>query len=1124
MFKGEIVKTRERGTLSGWFTRLTLLAFLTLVGWTGASAQSFVVSGTVTDEAGEPMIGVTVVEKGNASNGVATNADGQYQLKVQATSTLDFSYIGCYPLSVAVNDRHNIDVVMKENAQNLDEVVVVAYGTQKKSSITGAISQVGSADIDRRPVSSVTSALEGASSGISVTGVVGNPGSDPSITIRGVGSVTAGSYPLIVVDGVPYDGNISDISPDDIESMSVLKDAASCALYGNRASNGVILLTTKKSKVKKPTFTFKTTQGWYERGQSDYDRTDARQFMEVEYANMYNGYIGTQKLDRTNAADMASARQYTINNLLNRLYINIFDKPVSEMFDADGKMNGNVNILSGYQDDLDWYDQAIRKGYRSEYGVTGSGATDHSDYYFSMGYLKENGYTKNSGFERFTGRASININPRTWFKAGLQMNASHQRSNYSDGDSSSDSGSTTNPFRTYRVMAPIYPVHIHDVNTGEYLLDVDGGKQYDPGYYFETGADGKPVQINTRNQLVDLNSIYESQVNSYKRTRNTTNSIAYADIILPYGFVATVKGNLSTSNSEWNDYGSSIIGGSAKGDHGKLSKYIYNRKTWAFQQQLNWNHAYGKHHVSVLLGHENYGYSQDYTYARKKDVNVEGTVAFTNFSTITDLEGYQDNYRTESYLARAQYNFNDKYNLEGSFRRDGSSRFSKDVRWGNFGSIGANWVFTAEDFMKGQNWITNGKLRANWGQVGNDAAADYYAYYSLYEVSTKGGDPSYVLSQLGATDLKWETSESWGAAIEARLFNRWNLSVEYYDKRNKDLIFDVDNPASAGSISFGAPGSYVQMNLGSISNRGFEINTDVDVYTDKDWHINIAANLTTLKNKVTKLPSQYADGMLNGSQKIVEGKSRYEWFMYHWAGVDMMDGMSLYDANLDDYHVVGADGNIIGGTYEDGELVSTALKAADYKCIDGKYYVNNTTYAKKDFRGSALPTVYGSVTANIGWKNFNLSAMMTYSAGGKLRDGVYSSLMGTGSVQNYHVDILNSWNGVPAGMTETSAGRINPDINPVIDANYDSYNNASSDRWLTSRNYVCFKNLNISYRLPKSVLKPLTLNSAQIYFSAENLVTSTKRTGLAATQYMSGNVYNVMPNPRVYTFGLNVSF
>lgn len=1109
--------------------RLASILFLLLltIGAVSASAQSFNVSGTVSDESGEPIPGVSVMIKGT-SNGIATDIDGHYSLTVTKGATLTFSYIGCLTQSIAIGDRRVIDVTMKEDIEALDEVVVVAYGTQKKSSITGAISQINAKDIEARPVSSVTSALEGASSGISVTGAVGQPGSDATISIRGVGTVNGSNSPLIVLDGVPYDGNISDLSPDDIESMSVLKDAASCALYGNRASNGVILLTSKKSKVKKPTFTFKTTQGWYERGMSDYDTVDPYQFMEIEYANMYNNYISVNNLDRTSATDRAAAHQYTIQSIVpNRTKINIFNVADEDLFDENGKIANGVSINPLYGEDLDWYDQSIRKGYRAEYAFSGSGATDHSDYYFSVNHLTEDGYTKDSGFKRFTGRAAINITPRNWFKAGLSVNASHQKTNNSSGDQSGDdSSSTTNPFYFYRVIAPIYPVHLHDVNTGEYILDEDGNKQYDPGYYNAIDpATGRETEITTRDQLSANHSIWESELNHDRRIRNTVNATAYTDFILPYGFTLTLKGNISTRNSERSNYGSSIIGGSAKGSNGSLSKYIYNYKTWTFQQQLTWNHTYGPHYINVLLGHENYAYSRDYTYGRKTDVNLEGLAVFSNFNTIGSLNGYRDRYRTESYLARVQYTFNDRYNIEGSFRRDGSSRFAKDHRWGNFGSVGANWLFTSEDFMKDQTWITNGKLRANWGQVGNDAGAGYYSYYNLYDSSeTKGGDAAYTISQLAASDLKWETGESWGVGLEARLFNRWNLSVEYYDKRNKDLLFDVYNPISAGGTSSSSPESTVTKNLGTISNRGIEINTDVTIFSNKDWTVNLAANLTTLSNKIIKLPEQNKDGIVSGSQKIVEGRSRYEWYTYHWAGVDMMDGMSLYDADLENYHIVADDGSIIGGTYENGSLVSSELDAEDYKLINGKYYVNTTTYAKRDFRGTALPSVYGSFTGNVSWRNFSLSVMMTYSLGGKVLDSSYASLMSTSSsyVRNYHVDLLNSWSGVPEGMTETSPDRINSDINPVIDA-ANTYNNATSDRFLISRNYVQLKNINFTYRLPKSILKPLTLSSASVYFSAENVVTSTKRKGLAVSQYLSGYVYNMMPIPRVYTFGINVT-
>lgn len=1094
-----------------------------------ASAWARVIQGFVYDASDkEPIVGASVLVNGT-NIGAATDIDGRFQFDVPAkANTVTVSYVGMATQEVKITD--NMAIYLTTAVENLDEVVVVAYGTQKKSSITGAISQVNAKDIETRPVSSVTAALEGSTSGVSVTGSYGQPGTDATISIRGVGTVTGSNSPLVVVDGVAYGGNISDLNPEDIESMSVLKDAASCALYGNRASNGVILITTKKSKSQRPTFTFKTNQGWYKRGTPEYDRVNPRQFMNIEYKNMFNGYLSKEGLDRTDPVAAAAAAEYVSGNIVkDRLITNIWNVGDYDLYGSDGLLVANASILPGYVDDLDWFDQGIRTGYRAEYMFTGSGGNDFSDYYFSVGYLDENGYMKDSGFSRLSGRAVVNIKPRSWFKSGLSVNASHQKINNTAGDQDgSNSTTTTNPFYFSRYIAPIYPVHLHDPATGAYMLDGNGNYMYDPGFYSYVDENGNTQEVATRSQLANNHSIWESEVNHDRRVRNTVNAIAYADFILPYGFTATIKGNLNTSNQERSSYGSSLIGGAAKGgaESGKQAKTIYNYSRWTLQQQVNWNQTYGKHFVNVLLGHENYSYSRDYTYARKTGVKVEGNESLSNFNTPTDINGYKDRYRTESYLARAQYNYDDRYNLEGSFRRDGSSRFASQSRWGNFGSIGANWVFTNEDFMKGVTWLTNGKLRANWGQVGNDQGSDYYAYYALYESGTKGGQSAYVMSQLAALDLKWETGESWGLGLEARLFNRWNLSVEYYDKRNKDLLFDVYNPISAGGTSFDYAESTITKNLGTISNRGIEINTDVNIFTNKDWTVNLAANLTTLSNKILKLPEQNKDGIVSGSYKIVEGRSRYEWYTYHWAGVDMLDGQSLYDANLVDYHIESPDGSIIGGSYDaDGQLVSTALKDGDWKCINGKYYVNNTTYGEKDFRGTTLPKVYGSFTPSIRFRDFSLSAIFTYSLGGKVMDYGYSSLMNpsTTSVRNYHVDLLNSWDGAPAGMTENSADRINPNINPEINSSLSTWNNSTSDRWLVSRNYLALKNLNFAYRLPKSVTRVLDLSVVQFTFSAENVFTCTKRRGLQAQQSLSGGVYNSIPPARVFTFGLSVT-
>lgn len=1192
------------------------LLFVCLFLVTG-TAMAKIVKGRVIDSSDkEPVIGASVFIK-STKQGTITDVDGKFSLDVpNDVKTILVSFVGMVTREVPITPGEMIIELTADN-HTLDEVVVVAYGSQKKSSITGAITQVKSDELLKRPVTSVSSALEGSTPGITVTGNYGSPGSDPTVLIRGIGTVNGSTAPLYVIDGVPYGGNISDLNMDDIETMSILKDAASTALYGNRASNGVILITTKKSKSDRVQFNFKTNQGWYERALPEYERTNPFQFMEVEFQNAANNYIYNGG-DPTNKDEILKHVNATL--IPDRLYSNIFNKDDDKLFTLDGKMVPDAAIISGYADDLDWFDQASRKGYRQEYQLSGSGATTKSDYMFSLSYLDENGYMKDSGFDRLTGRLAINVKPVKWLRAGLSINASHQKLQNTSNGVGDGSSSINNPFYFCRYMAPIYPVHSHymesgtiydsagnplQVNKGDYVLDGAGAPQWDGGSYTAYDEFGNLVEYVTRNQNRDRHVIWESELNNNRTTRNTLNSIGYVDLILPYGFTATVKANLNTRNTDNFDYDNATIGdargtlnadGSISGRNGALNKTLYTYKNWTLQQQLRWNMTFGdKHNIDALVGHENYSYQYDYTYTGKTNEAFPNKYALSNFSEMASISGYKSRYRTESYLARVQYGYDNRYNLEASFRRDGSSRFAKDSRWGNFGSIGANWVFSNEEFMKKYTWLNDGKLRASWGQVGNDAGSGYYAYYGLYGSWTQNSKPAYVVNQNPAYDLHWETGESWGVAVESRLFNRLNLTVEYFDKRNKDLIFSVYAPNSAGGTSTGSSSSTTDKNIGAISNRGWEISADFDIWKNKDWTFNIAANLTNVKNKVVTLPEQNKKktvypidpsgklgkrgelpvGIVSGSYLISEGNSRYDYYTYHWAGVDEMDGQSLYEANLYDYYVVLPDGSQLGGKQkinDEGELVfdsngnpvqgAAELKPEDYRLIDGKYYVQKTTYAQKKWAGNALPSTYGSFAANIRWKNLRVSAMFTYSLGGKIYDSPYSSLMSPGSsTGNYHIDLYNnSWRvndkalamqeayskafdeaydaAIAAGKSKSEAnyaayyaanssvdgaGRINSNINPEINNLTGTDNNAGSDRWLVSRNYLCFKNLNISYTLPKRWTKKLDLSSVSFLFSAENLHLWSARKGMNPMMGIGGGQSNYLVPARVFTFGINVN-
>ena len=986
--------------------------------------------------------------------------------------------------------------------RTLDEVVVqTAYGSARKSTITGAISQVDGKDLAKRPVTTVTAALEGAVSGVQVNSTYGQPGNNPSINIRGIGTVNGTIVPLYVLDGVPYSGSISDLNPNDIESVTVLKDAASCALYGNRASNGVVLITTKRGRGGRVSVDFKANFGSYSHGMKDYKRLNARQFMNMAWIDYRNFWASGN-----NPMSLEDASRYATENIVEGyLRLNIFNKPDNQLYDADGKLAADAQIKPGYASDLDWYGPATRTGFRQEYNLSASQSSGKADSYFSAGYLKEDGYVRNSGFERLNGRAVVNFRPTSWLKTGLTAMGSHQVQNITTGDADGNYG---NVYFFSRYIAPIYPVHAHNAD-GSYMLDNAGNPTYDNG-------------MSTRQQYSGRNLIWENELNRNRTNRDVLRGSLYATVRFLSDFSFTVKGDGAINNQKNMRYYNAVIGeGTSK--NGIISQTENKSKTYTLQQQLAWNHRFGDHAIDVLVGHENYDYTVETSTIQKNNQTFEGNYALSNFTNTTTVVGYTRKYRTESYLGRVRYNYLDRYNVEASFRRDGTSRFSRSSRWGNFGSVGANWIVSKEAFMQGVDWVDNLKLRADFGQVGNDAAASYYAYQSYYSVYGGADDGTYWIGQLGNDKLKWETGQSFGVAVDARLFDRWNLSVEYFDKRNKDLLFYVYMPLSSGSTSGLVKGdpidSKILRNIGTVANRGFEVNTDVDIYRDRNWNVNFALNATFTKNKVVKLPGQDKDGIQSSVYKIEEGRSLYSYYLPAFAGVDQLTGNSLYKANLDDYYVKGSDGSIVAGNPDGSDMTDKVTQ------IGGQYYVGSTTYAKKEFFGSALPTVYGSFTPTVSYKSLTVSAMFAYSLGGKVFDNVYRTLMSTsGTAANMHADIMKSWMAAPDGMTAGSADRIDANGIPQINSRYSVSNNDVSQRWLVSASYLVLKNLYASYSLPKAWAKAAGMQDVRFSVACENLFTLTKRQGMNPQQSFTGSQNNYLVAPRVISVGVDVKF
>lgn len=1083
---------------------------MAVVAVCSASVQARTVHGTVVDAGtNEPLVGVSVLPVGGG-NGIATNIDGKFTLNVPDNVTsAQFTYVGYTPQTLKL--KSGMTVYMSAETSTLQDLVVTAYGTQTKESLTGSVSVVDSKKIEERPISTVTQALEGNAPGVQVNSSTGQPGDAPSIVIRGVGTVTGSSSVCYVVDGVVFNGTIADLNPNDIASISVLKDAASCALYGVRGSNGVVMITTKKATQKgKVDVSLQIREGMYTRGLSEYERLGTDDWMETTYTQARNYLMSSNP---TNYPDVATTNAYLsgggfINEILKGN--NIYNLPADQLFDANGKLQGSV--LPGYTD-LDWWDAISRTGLRQEYNLNVAAADEKYDMFASLGYLNEKGYLLRTDFERYSARFNVNVQPTNYFKFGINLSASHQISEYND-----DAGGSTvvNPFSTM-YYAPIYPYYAH--NEDGSIIYVDGKPQWN--------MDGR--NGDRHNVGLELRKNYDD----YHQTAIDAN--VYATAIIPYGFELTVRANMNRRSYNWNTYQNNVIGDAA--GIGRFTSEDDHYRAHTFQQTLTWTQDYGsnkEHHVEALFGHENSENYVGYTAVTVENQNEDDYYAVSNFDQINSMPvGAYSESRIESYLGRARYSYMQKYFAEASIRRDGSDRFHKDNRWGTFWSAGLAWVITKENFMHQINWLDYLKLRASYGTVGNYLSAPAQSYSSLYSFYTGMSNfTSAIRVTQGNPNLKWEAQKTLDVALEGTLFNnRLNFSIGYFDKRSSDLIFDVNPPASMGVQIFSASVSSMStpINIGSMSNHGWEISFDGTIYENQDLHVGFALDMTFIKNTVKGLPYGGKD-LANGLQRLSEGRSLYEWYTYHYAGVDQMTGSALYAFDYNDFNYYYTslrtrDQEAIDALWK--SQLESGLEDGSIIEINGKYYTTNTAVATRKWNGTAMPTVYGSFGPNVSWKGINFGMLFTYSLGGKIFDASYQSLM---SVSNYtsamHKDVLNSWNGVPEGMTADSPNRIDPNGVPVIDPSHSQDNNANSDRFLTTANWLVLKNINISYDLPRKWVNALHLQNINLGFSCDNLFIVAGRKGLNPQRTWSGQQGSkgtFVPS-RVFSFQLTARF
>lgn len=1079
--------------------RKLFLILMTLMACTwGIHAQTQTIHGTVLDAANnEPLIGATIMPIGGGQ-GAAADIDGNFTITVPANvKKATVTYVGYNSKTV---ELHNgMKVYLASSATSLDDLVVVAYGTANKESLTGSVAVVGAKEIEDRPVISVTSALEGNAPGVQVNSSVGMPGASPSIRIRGFNSINGDNNPLYVVDGVPYSGSISDLNPADIESMSVLKDAASCALYGNRGANGVVLITTKKAKsAGKVDVTLQIRQGMFNRGLPFYDRLNTNEWMQAQFnAKAITAYQNDAFAGTWNDA-VAEARRTLMQNTR---MVNVYGVPDEELFDENGKFLPTAP-LAGYTD-LDWWPILSQNGYRQEYNLNAAAATEKFNIFASVGYLKSNGYMLMTDFERFNGRINANFEPVSYLRFGVNLAATAQEQQSNGGGSGA--GMINNPFAA-QFYAPIYPYYEHNA---------DGS--------IATNENGSPVW-NHATYLQGENVAESLRLNRTNNSATVVDASLYGTAILPYGFELTVRGNMHRDKTHSYNYLNNIIG-SGQQYNGMLTNGYTDVRSHTFMQQLNWSREYGAHHVDVLLDHENYFLRENISRVSAIDQVFEGVYALGNFQTTYPAEQSIGEVASESYLGRVRYNYDQKYFGEVSIRRDGSSYFSKKHRWGTFWSVGGSWIITKEKFMQDINWINYLKLRAAYGSVGADATAGAYSYFTLYNGVTYGNLNTYIPTNVASDDIKWEATKTFDLALEGSLFNdRFNFTVGYFNKRNTDLLFNVTLPASVGTVGNSGFNPSILRNIGTMQNIGWELQFGVDIIRNKEFTWSASLDATFMKNKIINLPN----GRSNVGQAWFLGKSIYEKYTYEWAGVDQMTGNSLYFINPEspDFWVYGADGAIDQEATNKAYLakVEDARKNDALVELDGVAYTTNTAYAGRKIMGTALPTVYGSFGTNLSWKGINFSLLFTYSLGGKTFDSNYMSLMSLGQNPSaLHRDFLNAWMGVPDGMTADSPNRIDPNGVPAPNTDRDMLNNTRSSRWLISSNYLTLKNINLSYDLPKRWVSALKLQNINIGVSIDDVFIVTRRKGLSPGSFNGTQSQSYVP-ARVFSFQLGARF
>ena len=1088
--------------------RLTMF-MISLFLFAGSALAQTKISGTVlSQDDGQPIIGAAVKVDGT-STGMLTDVNGRFSLTMpEGKNQITVSYLGYESQTLKV--KNGMRVFLKSDAATLDEVIVVAFGTAKKSAFTGSAKAVGSEDIKLTQTTSVTGALAGNVAGVQLTQSSGSPSGSPTIRIRGFGSLNAGNDPLIIVDGAPYSGDMANINPNDVETMTVLKDAASNALYGARGANGVVMITTKKAKSGDAVVTFDAKYGWNTKALKQYDIiSDPAAYYEKHYDAVYNYYID-KGMDANSAWQAANAGLFG-EQAGGGVGYNIWSYPEGQMLiGQNGKLNPLATIGRVEGDYLikpdDWEDVGIRTGNRQEYNVSIAGSTDKSNTYISLGYLKNEGITEKSDMQRFTARLKADYQAKKWLKVGANM--SYARFDHNSLGNNGSETSTGNIFAFTQQMAPIYPAYVYNAD-GSIKIDSNGIQMMDYGNGMNAGHDRPFIQ--------DANPIQDVRLNTRNFEGNALAGHAFADFTFYPGLVLTLNGTVNLDETR-GTYVYNPYYGQFDSTGGTVEKYHSRDFDYNFQQLLNYTTTIAEHHnLNVMLGHEYFDRRYYEVGAEKNKMfsqeNKELSGAAVDGQSAWSLKA---RYNNEGYFGRVQYDYDTKYFLSGSLRRDASSRFHPDYRWGTFWSVGAAWLINKEKFMENVSWVNELKAKFSIGSQGNDnivASNDYlnsYRYTDVFRIINSGGNVSTSFNQKGTKDITWETNTNINAGIEFQLFKKLSGSLEFFYRKTTDMLYSFAVAPSNGYASY-------YDNVGDLYNTGFELELNYNILRTKNINWDVRLNVSTLKNRISKLDDDKKtnvvygtdfkpyEGYNSGSFYISEGTSMYSWYMKDYAGVDPETGKSLWYYNVYEQHQVvidgvpqvDADGNPIKEDSwfdRDGNLLENQ-NADDFsrrKVIDRK---TTDVYADADYyvvNETTIAPVFGGFGTSVQAYGFDFAINFTYQIGGKQYDSTYASFMSppTSSTagRNIHVDALESWT---ASNPSASIPRWQFD---------DLYTGSMSTRFLTDASYLNIQNINLGYTFPVKWTKAALINNLRLYVSAENVFYWSKRKGFDPRQ------------------------